>query len=165
MSTLIILEYPYNEVWKKGYLNTNKENRKTLTLYNNDSDRSSTQYARYLLAVSLGRFLTEQEHVDHIDNDKTNDSLENLRIVSIQENNLKESKRRGKALVEVRCPVCKSHFIKRKGLTQLVSSFKGKITYCSRYCANSMKNSKIDDELRELISEESIILEYKEHEQ
>ena len=85
MSTLIDLEYPYNEIWKKGYLNTNKENRKTLTLYNSHGDRSSTQYARYLLAVSLGRFLTEQEHVDHIDNDKTNDSLENLRVVSIKE--------------------------------------------------------------------------------
>jgi len=163
MSTLIDLEYPYNEIWKKGYLNTNKENRKTLTLYNSHGDRSSTQYARYLLAVSLGRFLTEQEHVDHIDNDKTNDSLENLRVVSIKENNLKESKRRGKIVVEIRCPVFRTHFMKRKGVTQATKALKGKITCCSKECSNGLKTIKVDQELRELISEESIISEYRQH--
>ena len=56
-STKIDLEYPYNTKWKYGYLNINSEGRRTLTLYNSPSDRSSTQYARYLLAVSLGSFL------------------------------------------------------------------------------------------------------------
>lgn len=162
-STKIDLEYPYNTKWKYGYLNINSEGRRTLTLYNSPSDRSSTQYARYLLAVSLGRFLTKDEHVDHIDNDKTNDSIENIRVVSLQENNTKESKRRGIILIKIICPVCKTTFSRRKGLTQMVNSHKGKITCCSKYCACTLKHHKIDDELRELVSEESIILEYKQH--
>lgn len=74
----IDLKYPYSEKWKFGYIVTNSENRKTLILYNNCSDRTSTQYARYLLTIKLKRFLTEEETVDHIDGDKINDSLNNL---------------------------------------------------------------------------------------
>ena len=72
MSTRIELEYPYNERWRKGYIVTNPEGRKTLILFNNKDDRSSTQYARYLLAVKLGRFLAPEETVDHIDGNKNN---------------------------------------------------------------------------------------------
>ena len=107
MSTKIELDYPYNERWKSGYVVTNKENRKTVILVNNKNDRSSTQYARYLMAVELGRFLTEHETVDHIDNDKTNDSLDNLQILSRSENNIKQFKKPDAILS---CPVCKNTF-------------------------------------------------------
>lgn len=42
MSGKIDLEFPYNEIWKSGYVVTNKENRKTLLLVNDKNDRSST---------------------------------------------------------------------------------------------------------------------------
>ena len=82
----IKLEYPYSEIWKKGYIVVNPEGRRTLILFNSSDDRTSTQYARYLLAVKLGRFLNDDEQVDHKDNDKTNDALGNLQILSKQEN-------------------------------------------------------------------------------
>ena len=71
----IKLEYPYSEIWKKGYIVVNPEGRRTLILFNSSDDRTSTQYARYLLAVKLGRFLNDDEQVDHKDNDKTNDNI------------------------------------------------------------------------------------------
>lgn len=107
MSGKIELEYPYNEKWRKGYLVVNPENRKTLILYNSHKDRTSTQYARYLLSVSLKRFLTEDETVDHIDGDVTNNCLSNLQILSKGENIRKTHL---KPLIELVCPVCDSVF-------------------------------------------------------
>ena len=90
----IDLEYPYNEIYKAGYLRVNRENRNTLYLVKHEGihTSSSTSYSRYLMAVHLKRFLTEDEQVDHIDNDKSNDIIENLQILSMKEN-LSKSKR------------------------------------------------------------------------
>ncbi len=129
--TKIILKPPY-DIWKNGYLNVNPEGRRTLALYNSHKDRTSTQYARYLMAVRLGRFLTKKEHIDHIDNDKTNDDIDNLQILSLRENNIKTHK---KPDVELNCPVCKKDFIRTR--TQLRGR-KHKINdntiCCSRRC-------------------------------
>lgn len=136
MCTKIDLEYPYNVKWKSGYLVTNRENRKTLLLFNSKDDRSSTQYARYLLAVKLKRFLTEQETVDHIDSDKTNDDISNLQLMSRLDNLLKSSKQPD---VELTCPVCKIVF--HRSLTQLRGRKdrieKGGVT-CSRTCGGTL---------------------------
>jgi len=128
MSTLIQLQFPYNAKWKKGYLNTNTEGRKTLTLYNSHKDRSSTQYARYLLAIKEGRFLTSDEHADHKDEDKTNDDINNLQILSILENNRKTH---CKPKIKCTCPVCKIEFLSDKhGLYKKTPKTK----CCSRKC-------------------------------
>ena len=88
--TKIKLEWTYSDRWRAGYLIINRDDRRTLILYNSPKERSSTQYARYLLAVSLGRFLEDDEQVDHIDDDKTNDDISNLAVIS-QEGNLKKA--------------------------------------------------------------------------
>ena len=88
----IELQEPYKSIWKCGYIVTNKENRKNVILYNSNNDRSTVSYARYLMSVYLGRFLDKDEEVDHIDNDKTNDSFNNLQILSKIENIRKSSK-------------------------------------------------------------------------
>lgn len=138
MSTKFKLEYPYNEKWKTGYLVTNKENRKTVILVNDKNDRTSTQYARYLIATSLKRFLTEDETVDHIDNDKTNDNLDNLQIISRAENVIKACKQPD---VELTCPVCKTIFY--KSLTQLRGKkdrAKENMIACSRTCGGKLSH-------------------------
>ena len=38
------------------------------------------------MCVKLGRYLQPGEEVDHIDNDKTNDSIDNLQILTGEEN-------------------------------------------------------------------------------
>lgn len=111
----IILQYPYSKDWKHGYIVINKDNRRTLILYNSQSNRSSTQYARYLLSVKLGRYLTDGEHVDHIDNDKTNDHIDNLQILSAKQNNTKAGLANRKPIIHgsltgyryCKCTICK----------------------------------------------------------
>lgn len=128
------LEYPYNERWSKGYLVTNSENRKTVILYNSHNDRSSTQYARYLMAVKLGRFLTEDETVDHIDGDKTNDSIDNLQLLSRADNIKKACK---KPDITLKCPVCGKIFIRTRSQLRgrLKRAYKNEVC-CSVECAH-----------------------------
>lgn len=153
----ITLEYPYCRDWKFGYLVVNTENRRNIILFNSSSDRSTTSYARYLMAVHLGRYLDEAEEVDHVNNDKTDDILSNLQILTRAENIAKKNKADGRAMVEIKCPVCGVLFLKRKGQTQLVESLSGKITCCSRKCSNDFKKNIISIEERNKISKNSII--------
>ncbi len=80
------VESPFDKEWKSAYIVTNKENRKMVCLYKDVNTRKTISYARYLLSVKLGRELTDKETADHIDENKTNDSIENLQILSIEEN-------------------------------------------------------------------------------
>lgn len=133
----IQLDYPYSVKWSSGYIVNSRDGRKTLILYNNtNKSRSSTQYARYLLAVKLGRFLTKNETVDHIDGDKTNNSVDNLQILSIGDNIRKSQKKDDYVLV---CPVCKKRFIRPhshpsvRGKIKKERLIKGELC-CSRKC-------------------------------
>lgn len=128
----IDLEYPYNEIYKAGYLRVNRENRNTLYLVKHEGihTSSSTSYSRYLMAVHLKRFLTEDEQVDHIDNDKSNDIIENLQILSMKEN-LSKSKR-PRAMTTLICDGCGITFTKPSN--QVHNS---KFKYHSRACMHT----------------------------
>lgn len=164
MSTRFDLEYPYDSKWKWGYIATNGENRKHVTLYGGENKRSVTSYARYLVATSLGRFLESWEQVDHIDHDKTNDVLENLQILTVTENNRKDAKRKGRLVAEIKCPQCNTIFVRRKGNTQAIECNKGKVTCCSRDCRNEFLTKGYSKEKRHQISLESLLRVYRLHE-
>jgi hypothetical protein len=82
----IELEYPYNQDYKTGYIIDGSENRKTVILIANDNSYHSTSYARYLMSTYLKRYLLDTETVDHINEDKTDDRIENLQILSSTDN-------------------------------------------------------------------------------
>ena len=129
----IRLEFPYNADWRYGYIVINPEGRKTVILYNNNKNRSSVSYARYLLSVHLNRYLSKDEHVDHIDNDKTNDTLSNLQILTPIENNRKSSN--GRAYKEMICDFCGKEFKREKRLLYA----KRKTCCCSRKCSSKLQ--------------------------
>jgi hypothetical protein len=124
----IKLEYPFNKDWKDGYIVINKEPRRHVILFNSIKDRSTISYARYLMSVKLGRYLKQEEIVDHIDDNKLNDIIENLQILTKKENCLKSSK--GLTLIELICPVCEKHFTIEKRQCW----GKNRIRTCSRSC-------------------------------
>lgn len=140
----IILQYPYSQDWKHGYIVTNPENRKTLILYNSPQERSSTQYARYLLAVKLQRYLTKEETVDHIDNDKSNDSIENLQLLSRVDNIRKQCK---KPDVTCTCPICgKKYFIASSKISGKIA--RERALTGQRCCSRSCAKIKISNTLK-----------------
>jgi hypothetical protein len=74
-----------------------KDGRKRMATKDTETGKkSSISYARYLLEQYLGRKLESWEQADHIDNDPTNDVIENLQILTSKENNIKAVKHFGK---------------------------------------------------------------------
>jgi len=151
-------EFPYNEY--KGYIVINKENRRHVCLVHTiTKQRTTTSYARYLISVKEGRILTNLEEVDHINGDKTDDSLDNLQILSKNENIRKSFSHRSRKMVEMTCPNCNEIFSKPLNCTHLQK--KGKYTSCSSKCSYEvLKNGYSIEQLREL-GKNQIIRHYR----
>lgn len=95
--------------------------------------RTSVSWAKYIMSIHLGRKLDPiTETVDHINNDKTDDRLENLQLLTKTENIAKSAK--GKTLVTLNCPECGQEFTREKRQTHLTKG-RGVRTFCSRKCA------------------------------
>jgi hypothetical protein len=63
----IKLESPFKELYKFGYLNEcNQEGRRQICLYNNEQDRTTISYARYLYSCNIGNLVDDKFEVDHI---------------------------------------------------------------------------------------------------
>lgn len=91
-----------------------------------ESHRTTMSYARYVMATKLGRRLERWEQVDHINNDKLDDSIDNLQILT-QADNLSKS-RRFRSYVKRTCPVCLVEFLVE------IRQIRGPISCCSRRC-------------------------------
>ena len=134
-----------------------------MILFNSSKDRSTISYARYLMSVHLKRLLNKDEHVDHINNDKLDDRIENLQILTPEMNNLKMRLYNGikRAKVKLRCPICKIDFWRNKNRTQLNNCKKGQITFCCKKCSSIFNSHRykysLDRELLDLISEEQVL--------
>ena len=134
------LEYPYNGY--NGYKSfSEKDGRYYVSLVPNGTvpglKRSVISYARYLISVKEGRILNKNEHIDHIDNDKTHDVIENLQILSQAENNRKQGKVHGFKRVYLRCPWCGSMFFKDRNKTHIIRG--GLFTACCAECTRNFK--------------------------
>jgi hypothetical protein len=68
--------------------------RKIMVVRKSDGSTTSTNAARHKKEKSLGKKLAKTQHVDHKDNNKSNDSAKNLKVTSRKKNIGKENKRR-----------------------------------------------------------------------
>ena len=112
----IDLSAPYSSDYKAGYLIKGTDERKMVVLVANDGSKHCTSFARYLMATKLCRYLEKDEEVDHINNNKTDDRISNLQILTKSENMQKEHKRYLSTLEhgtyrmyhtgKCRCPLC-----------------------------------------------------------
>lgn len=120
-------EYPYSDYIIYEIFNK-LEGRKMVVLVKKDKKhRTTMSYARYLMSIHLGRVLLSSEHVDHIDNNKTNDNIQNLQILTCSEN-VKKSKQ-PRVLQTLICPVCGNSFKLEKRQMHKTSE-----QSCSRRC-------------------------------
>lgn len=151
---------PFENYFIYGPIFHKKEGRNMVVLIdrNDRKNRTSTSYARYLMSVKLGRKLKRIEQVDHKDNDKLNDALDNLQILTPLQNAQKEAQRRGCAFVRLSCPQCRIVFEKQKNQTHLV--IKSKLfDFCSRSCtARFWRHRSKKDVLKESI--ENVVCEF-----
>lgn len=129
----IELQEPFKSIWKYGYLRINRENRKALDLFNSNENRTTISYARYLMCVKLGYILSSEFEVDHIDNDKTNDDVNNLQVLTINEHKEKTAKQKADGIlyIECICAGCNKSFSRSR---RIIESNKSDNDYCSLPC-------------------------------
>lgn len=115
---------------------TNNKNRQFIIKYNSGK-RQTQSYPRYLMEQFLGRSLTAEEEVDHIDNNYLNNEITNLQLLSKKDNRIKEitqEHRKRKQYVFL-CPNCQKETIKPLNYVKHNKN-KGKTgPFCSRKCA------------------------------
>lgn len=104
----------------------------------NEKDNSKLQmtWARYMMSIKINQVLDSEEHVDHIDDNSTNDILENLQILNHSDHAKKTliDKAVTKTIVTIQCPECNTIFEREKNHTHLINK-RFMRTFCSRRCA------------------------------
>ena len=110
-----------------------KDGRMHVILYSK-GERRTMSYPRYLLEQKLNRRLKDHETVDHIDGDCTNNTLDNLQILSLSDN-IKKSIKPAK-LGNFVCPICNNSFQRKISAVNHNQKSQGKSgPYCSKSCA------------------------------
>lgn len=94
--------------------------------------------SRYLMQQKLGRELLNSEHVDHIDEDKTNDDIANLQILTKSENTSKHNESRGnlKGILTYLCPSCEKLFERKVKIVESNAKYNKTGPYCSKSCSS-----------------------------
>lgn len=143
------------------YLITNKENRKIVVLYNPFTQKSKCiSYARYLVSIKENRILSSDEQVDHIDEDKTNDDISNLQILSARDNKDKHYRLKGKTrYLKLICPMCNKEFdIEYRNSFSRKNS---KFHCCSKLCLhNFLKEGPFNSEELIEVGKNQIVYEF-----
>lgn len=135
---LLKLEEPFKSKWNKGYLQIHDNNRKYICLFNSDNDRTLISYARYLMGVKLGYEVPSQYEVDHIDNDKTNDDINNLQLLTQEQNLIKQQWHyieHIQVCYGVECNWCGTHFLLTERQVKMKLAAGVNDIFCSRRCA------------------------------
>lgn len=110
-----------------------------MAVHYDDGSRGTTLYSRYLMEQKLGRRLDpNDETVDHIDGDNTNDDLDNLQLLTRADNAKKDA--RTSETLDFTCPVCLNDFValaRQYRHNQIQQGKRG--PYCSRRCAGKAR--------------------------
>lgn len=136
MAKILPSKKPYEHYIVYGPSLSKSESRRVVVLVDKETKKkTSTSYARYLMSTHIGRMLTKEEKVDHINNDKLDDRIENFQILTHSENLRKSTN--GQKFVQYPCARCGAIKTVRKGLDY--GYLKRGYAYCSRICSYKKK--------------------------
>ena len=124
---------------------TRKDGRSHVVLINRNSvnkTRITVSYPKYLVECHLNKYLTENETVDHIDGNFSNNSLSNLRIVD-RALHAKSHNLHKKEFIKY-CVICNTQFVTRNNERITCSS-----PHCRGKCAHINGYNKGNSFIRE----------------
>ena len=151
-------EYPFDDYYEGIIYEHNTDGRKVINLlHKTDSKKNipGMKYARYRMQVILGRLLTKDEEVDHIDSNSQNDSDDNLQVLTIEKHKNKSAQDKKDMIpkIETYCDGCNKEFEShlsyiRQQLNQETNKFNN--FFCSWPCrskyiqdGNNIKHKKL----------------------
>lgn len=125
---------PYNNCKIFGPYKSSKDGRLRIIAQFPNGTKKTVSYPKYIKEIELGRYLLDNETIDHIDGNFLNNDLSNLRVINRKEH-AKQDVERNKD-VEVICSYCgKKFIIKGSKLSQRNRPDKINTGYfCSKQC-------------------------------
>ena len=158
------LEEPYRSKYKLSYLHTNNENRKMLVVVDYEGNHTSFTYAKYLYGVWLwktkGELIPEGMEIDHINNDKTDDRIENLQLITGTRNRKKEIDLVGRKIVLFQCPICCKYFFMPYNKTGLIRK-NITISFCCKEHSHKfliIRNKFNEEQINYIIKQNQILI-------
>jgi HNH endonuclease len=121
------------------------EGRRYVNVYWSDGSRGTQLYSRHLMEEHLGRPLDRNlETVDHKNGDKTDDSLENLQLLTRAANASKDAKTT--EMIGCECPVCgRSFSTPARYVRRNQNTLNKEGPFCSRSCVGKwIRQKQID---------------------
>lgn len=112
-----------------------KDGRKHIVIVHDDGLKQTQSYPRYLMEQHLGRRLLDNETVDHINEDFTDDRLENLQLLARDENAAKSMSFRPAKMFKFNCPMCGKEAEKPLRVVRRNQALGKSGPYCSKQCA------------------------------
>lgn len=106
----------YNNVIKSSIYTLNKDGRLRIRLKFSDNTQKIISYTKYLMECYLGRYLIDDETVDHIDQNPQNNDISNLRVLSRREHCSNDVKRCVPVILT--CALCGKQFEHTGSLNQ-----------------------------------------------
>lgn len=110
---------------------------------------------RVVMELKIGRILNEEEVVHHKDENRSNNSPDNLEIKSSQAEHAKEHKQ-GRRMLLLRCPECHSEFERERRQTHVIKPSTLGATFCSASCRGRFSRSKQTNGLTKAMSREVV---------
>jgi hypothetical protein len=96
-------------------------------------------YVHQIVAeAKLGRLLRNGEVCHHEDENRRNNSPDNISIMARQDHAREHGRAKGKSKVRLRCPQCESVFVRETRQTHLRKPSKLRATCCSRACRGKL---------------------------
>ena len=103
----------------------------------NRTKNSYVLHHRAVVENHLGRLLGADEVVHHKNENKKDNRIENLEVLSASEHTRLHKSEVGRTLLELKCPECSNIFVREKRQTH-VGKKDGKFTCCSRSCRGKL---------------------------
>jgi phage FluMu protein Com len=120
---------------------------------------------RIVMENHLGRMLTEEELVHHKNENKRDNNIANLEITDKHEHARNHGFTHGHRMLELRCPWCKTIFLRGYNNTHLGKKC-GSATYCNGSCRGKMGRAKqlgrISIEEYNAATKDNVIREFRE---
>ena len=116
------------------YKDRNNCDREFVIVVDDMGNKTTKTLARHIYEKYIGRALDpDMETVDHLDTNKFNNDINNLRIVPRSQHSGDDTRR--VKMLDLECAQCKKHFERSPRLVRDKSK-KGKVSqFCSRQCA------------------------------